>query len=62
MDVKTAFLNSQLEETVDMEVPEWVSVPAGTGSADCRQPIVCRLLKSIYGLKRSPRAWYGRID
>jgi hypothetical protein len=23
---------------------------------------VCRLNKALYGLKKSPRAWYGRID
>jgi hypothetical protein len=23
---------------------------------------VCRLKKDLYGLKKAPRAWYGRID
>jgi len=61
MDVKTVFLNSELEEVVYMEVPEGVSIPRSEESNGHQRPIVCRLLKSIYGLKQSPRAWYGRI-
>jgi len=62
MDVKTAFLNSELPETVYMELPEGVTIPAETSrSPGYRQPMACRLVKSIYGLKQSPRAWYGRI-
>ena len=62
MDVKTAFLNSELEETVYMEVPEGVLVPTKKALPEYQQPLVCRLQKSIYGLKQSPRAWYGRIN
>ena len=62
MDIKTAFLNSELEESVYMEVPEGVAIPAKEILPEYQQPIACRLLKSIYGLKQSPRAWYGRID
>jgi len=62
MDVKTAFLNSELEETVYMQIPEGLSVPAAGFTVDSQQPLACRLLKSIYGLKQSPRAWYGRIN
>ena len=62
MDVKTAFLNSELEETVYMEIPEGVSVPTKAISPEYQQPIACRSLKSIYGLKQSQRAWYGRIE
>ena len=62
MDVKTAFLNSQLEETVYMEIPEGISVPSPPISRYYHRPMACRLLKSIYGLKQSPRAWYGRIN
>ena len=61
MDVKTAFLNSELEESVYMEIPEELSVPTKSPTLDYGPPLVCRLLKSIYGLRQSPRAWYGWI-
>ena len=61
MDVKTAFLNSELEETVYMEIPEGISIPTAAALTGSQSPMACRLLKSIYGLKQSPCAWYGRI-
>lgn len=55
MDVKTAFLNGELEEDIYMEQPQ--------GFIDQDKPnLVCKLKKSLYGLKQSPRAWYQRID
>jgi len=45
-----------------MELPEGVTIPAETSrSPGYRQSRACQLLKSIYGLKQSPQAWYGRI-
>lgn len=29
---------------------------------DGSEHLVCQLLHSIYGLKQSPRTWYGEID
>jgi len=60
MDVKTAFLHSELEETVYMEIPEGLHTEIQTQGLGAG--IVCRLVKSIYGLKQSPRAWYGKIN
>ena len=54
MDVKTAFLNGDLEEEVYMIQPE------GFTSIDTSQ--VCRLQKSIYGLKQASRSWNKRFD
>lgn len=60
MGVKTAFLNSEVEETVYRDIPEGLKVKEPARHAD--QRIVCRLVKSIYGLKQSPRAWYAKIN
>ena len=48
VDVTTAFLNGTLEEEVFMKQPEGFIVPGS-------EKLVCRLKKSIYGLKQSPR-------
>eukprot|EP00253_Pinus_taeda_P002325 PITA_02325 len=55
MDVKTAFLNGQIEEEVYIEQPK------GFETFD-RESHVCRLKRALYGLKQAPRAWYTRID
>ena len=55
MDVKTAFLNGDLEEEIYMDQPE--------GSmAEDKESLVCKLSKTLYGLKQSPMAWYKKID
>jgi hypothetical protein len=54
MDVKTAFLNGDLEEEIYMEQPE--------GFTQEGEHLVCKLHKSLYGLKQSPRAWNQKLD
>ena len=56
MDVKTACLHSELEESIYMQIPEGIKA---MGEESPR--LACRLIKTIYGLKQSPRAWYGKI-
>jgi hypothetical protein len=51
MDVKTTFLNGDLEEEVYMKQPE------GFPSIDGEQ-LVCKLKKSLYSFKKSSRQWY----
>jgi hypothetical protein len=55
MDVKTAFLNGNIEEEVYLEQPKGFEVHD-------RASHVCHLKKAMYGLKQGPRAWYSRID
>jgi hypothetical protein len=55
MDVKSTFLNGELEEEVYIEQPEGFQL---SENAD----YVCKLKKALYGLKQAPRAWYSRLD
>ena len=55
LDVKTAFLHGNLEETIYMEQPE------GFREAG-KEDYVCKLNRSLYGLKQSPRQLYKRFD
>jgi len=51
MDVKTTFLHEDLEEEIYMKQPEGFVVKG-------KKELVCKLKKSLYGLKQSPRMWY----
>ena len=55
MDVKTKFLHGDLEEEIYMKQPEGFMVKG-------KKELVCRLKKSLYGLKQSPRMWYQKFD
>ncbi len=54
MDVITAFLNGDLDQEIYMLIPEGLRTPENEG-------MVCKLQKSLYGLKQSPRQWYAKI-
>ncbi|GKC46675.1 retrotransposon protein, putative, ty1-copia subclass [Tanacetum coccineum] len=55
MDVKTAFLNGYLDEGIYMVQSE--------GLVDPKHPKkVCKLQRSIYGLKQASRSWNKRFD
>ena len=55
MDIKTTFLHGELEETVYM-------VQLGGFTQHGHEHLVCKLRKSLYGFKQSPRQWYKRFD
>ncbi|KAE8186284.1 hypothetical protein CF335_g7486, partial [Tilletia laevis] len=52
MDVKTAYLNGELDVDIYMKQPP--GYDDGTGR-------VCRLLRTLYGLKQSGRYWYHKL-
>ncbi|GKF12218.1 retrotransposon protein, putative, ty1-copia subclass [Tanacetum coccineum] len=55
IDVKTAFLNGYLDEDIYMVQPK--------GFVDPKHPRkVCKLQRSIYGLKQASRSWNKRFD
>lgn len=58
MDVNNAFLYGDLEEEVYMSIPQGYCLPAQFDSYSSKIPLVCRLIKSLYGLKQSPRKWF----
>ena len=55
MDVKTAFLNGYLDKSIYMMQPEGFIVEG-------QEQKVCKLLRSIYGLKQASRSWNLRFD
>ena len=55
MDVKTTFLNGELDEEIHMEQPEGFQVPS-------QEKKVCKLVKSLYGLKQAPKQWHEKFD
>ncbi|KAM0994907.1 hypothetical protein PS2_010398 [Malus domestica] len=55
LDVKTAFLHGDLKEEIYMCQPDGYIVKG-------KENLFCKLKKSLYGLKQSPRQWYLRFD
>lgn len=53
IDIKTAFLNGELTETIYMEQPEAFEIGGASK--------VCKLRKSIYGLKQASRSWNQKV-
>ena len=57
LDYNTVFLNAKVEEEVYVKM-----APGYEEFSNDGVPMVTRLLKSLYGLRQSPRCWYGTVD
>lgn len=57
MDVKTAYLHAPIDEEIYLEQPEGFEVTLKTN-----EKLVCKLKKSLYGLKQSGRNWYKQLN
>ncbi|KAF3681871.1 putative phosphoserine aminotransferase, chloroplastic-like [Capsicum annuum] len=55
IDVKTTFLNGELEEEIYMEQPEGCLVPG-------KENKVCKLVKLLYELKQAPKQWHAKFE
>jgi hypothetical protein len=55
MNVKSSFLNRELEEEVYIEWPEGFLLSE-------KEYYVFKLKKALHGLKQSPREWCSRLD
>jgi hypothetical protein len=54
MDVKTTFLNEELDEKIYMDQPDRFVVDGQEGK-------VCKLLKSSYDFKQAPNQWHEKF-
>ena len=55
LNVKIAFMDCDLDEEILMEHPEGFKVKG-------KEIMVCKLKKSLYGLKQVLRQWYKKFD
>ena len=55
LDITTAFLNGELNEDIYMKQPEGLEVKG-------KEHLVCKLNRSLYGLKQSPRCWNETLN
>ncbi|XP_074356728.1 uncharacterized protein LOC141696493 [Apium graveolens] len=69
MDVTNAFLHSDLQEVVYMKFPPGykglgsrISYSSDANCSSSAQGLVCRLIKSLYGLRQAPRTWFSKLS
>ena len=55
MNVKTAFSHGDLDKELYMKQPEGYAIPG-------KEHLVCKLKRSLSGLKQGPKQWYKKFD
>ena len=55
MDVRTAFLHGDLDKELFMKQSEGYAISG-------KQHLVCKMKRSLHGLKQAPRQWYKKFD
>lgn len=59
MDVSNAFFHGDLHKEVYMKPPLGLDLSTYTNISG---PLVCKLKKSLYGLKQASRQWYAKLS
>lgn len=54
MDVKTVFLYGLIDQLMYVDISKCFKI-------EVNQTMVCKLLKTLYGLKQSTRLWYKSL-